>query len=175
LPLLVRLWKEQRTSARQYPLSLDSAFKMMRTRIKRWPNMSLFEYQMMWIAWYKMMRTSWSRGHATYTQKHQIPGKPSKSGLIGLWRKYNLYLGTSTFENGNPHGMNINSRIRSVRMTPRSQLFFDKSFQFFKEPRKEEYLITHTQSCGTRCLLIWKFRSLICLIMALFILTSKLK
>jgi len=71
-----------------------------------------------------LMRTSWSRGHA----KTPIPGKPSKSGLIGVWHKDNLYLGTSTIENGDPHPTNIDSRTRSIRMTPRSQLFFDKSF-----------------------------------------------
>jgi hypothetical protein len=42
---------------------------------------------------------TWSRNpHA----KTQIPEKPSKSGLIGVWHKDNLYLGTSTIENGKP-------------------------------------------------------------------------
>jgi hypothetical protein len=31
-----------------------------------------------------------------------IPGKPSKSGLIGVWHKDKLYLGTSTIGNGKP-------------------------------------------------------------------------
>jgi hypothetical protein len=65
-----------------------------------------------------MMRTSWSRGYATHTQRHQIPGKPSKSSLIEVWYNDNLYLGTNTIENKNPHPMNINSRIRSIRKTP---------------------------------------------------------
>jgi hypothetical protein len=46
------------------------------------------------------MRTSWSRDHATHMT--QIPGKPSKSGLIGVWHKDNLYLGTSTIRNEKP-------------------------------------------------------------------------
>jgi hypothetical protein len=46
-----------------------------------------------------LMRTSWSRNtHA----KTPISGKPSKSGLIVVWHKDNLYLGTSTIENENP-------------------------------------------------------------------------
>jgi hypothetical protein len=40
---------------------------------------------------------TWSRNpHA----KTWIPGKPSKSSLIGVWHKDNFYLGTSTIENG---------------------------------------------------------------------------
>jgi hypothetical protein len=93
------------------------------------------------------------------TQPHafyQIPRKLSKSGLIGVWHKYNLYLGTNTIGNGNPYPVNIHSRTRSIRMISRSLLFFHKWFQFFREPRKGEYLTTHTQCCGIRCLLIWK-------------------
>jgi hypothetical protein len=45
------------------------------------------------------MRTSWSRNPHAMTL---IPGKPSKSGLIGVWHKDNLYLGTNTIENGKP-------------------------------------------------------------------------
>jgi hypothetical protein len=68
---------------------------------------------------------TWSRNpHA----KTPIPGKPSKSGLIEVWHKDNLCLGTNTIGNGNPHPTNIDSRTRSIRMTPWSQLFFDKSF-----------------------------------------------
>jgi sarcosine oxidase delta subunit len=52
--------------------------------------------------WYQMMRTSWSRGHATHTSKTSIPGKPSKSGLIEVWHKDNLYLDTTTIGNGKP-------------------------------------------------------------------------
>jgi hypothetical protein len=36
------------------------------------------------------------RDHVTHTP---IPGKPCKSGLIGVWHKNNLYLRTSTIEN----------------------------------------------------------------------------
>jgi hypothetical protein len=60
--------------------------------------------------------------------KTPIPRKPSKSGLIGVWHKDKLYLGTSTIANGNSHPTNIDSRTKSIRMTPRRQLFFDKSF-----------------------------------------------
>jgi hypothetical protein len=65
-----------------------------------------------------LIRTSWSHGHA-------IPRKPSKSSLIRVWHKDNLYLGTNTTGNRNPHQTNIDSRTRSIRMTPWSQLFFD--------------------------------------------------
>jgi len=73
---------------------------------------------------YQMMETSWSRGHA----KTQIPEKPSKSGLIGVWHKDNLYLGTSTIENRDPHPTNIDLQTRNIKVTPWRQLFFDKSF-----------------------------------------------
>jgi hypothetical protein len=46
--------------------------------------------------------------------KTSILGKPSKSGLIGVWHKDNLYLGTSTIGNGNPHPTNIDSRTRRM-------------------------------------------------------------
>ena len=63
--------------------------------------------------WYQMMRTSWLRNpHA----KTPIPGKPSKSGLIGVWHKDNLYLGTSTIENEDPHPTNIDSQMISIRI-----------------------------------------------------------
>jgi len=68
---------------------------------------------------------TWSRNPHTKTP---ILEKPSKLGLIGVWHKDNLYLGTSTIGNGDPHPTNIDSRMRSIRMTPRRQLFFDKSF-----------------------------------------------
>jgi hypothetical protein len=104
--------------------------------------------------------TKWFEPHDHVVMKrHQILEKPSKSSLIGVWHKDNLYLGTSTIGNGNPHPMNINSRIRSIRITPRNLLFFDMLFQFFRQPRYGEYLTTHTQSCGKRCLLIWKIHS----------------
>ena len=67
---------------------------------------------------------TWSRNPLAKTS---IPGKPSKSSLIEVWHKNNLYLGTSTIGNGDPHPTNIDSRTRSIRMRPRRQLFFDKS------------------------------------------------
>jgi hypothetical protein len=78
--------------------------------------------------WSLLMRTLWSHGHTTHTQRHQFLKKPSKSSLIRVWHKDNLYLGTSTIGNGDPHPTNIDSRTRSIRMTPWRQLFFDKSF-----------------------------------------------
>jgi hypothetical protein len=85
---------------------------------------------------------TWSRNpHA----KTSIPGKPNKSSLIRVWHKDNLYLGTNTIENENPHQMNIDSWTRSIRMTPRSQLFFDKSFfSFLKKHKRESIPLTHT-------------------------------
>jgi hypothetical protein len=68
----------------------------------------------------------WS--HNNPHAKTPIPGKPSKPGLIGVWHKDNFYLGTSTIGNRNPHPRNIDSRTRSIRMTPQNQLFFDKLF-----------------------------------------------
>jgi len=84
--------------------------------------------------------------------KTSIPGKPSKSGLIGVWQKDNLYLGTSTIENEDPHPTNIDSWTWSIRMTPRRQLFFDKLFfSFFRESWKEDYLTnTHTPSAANK-------------------------
>jgi len=80
---------------------------------------------------------TWSRNpHA----KTPIPGKPSKSGLIGMGHKDNLYLGTSTIENEDPHPTNIDSRTKSIRMTPRRQLFFDKSFFSSLENHEREII-----------------------------------
>jgi hypothetical protein len=78
--------------------------------------------------WYQIIRISWLRGHATHIQRHQILEKPSKSGLIRVWFKDNLYLGTSSIGNRNPHPKNINSWTRSIRMMQRSPSLFDKSF-----------------------------------------------
>ena len=92
---------------------------------------------------------TWSRNpHA----KTPIPGKPSKSGLIGVWHKDNLYLDTSTIGNEDPHPTNIDSWTRSIRMTPWRQLFFNKSFfQFSKELWKGDYLTnTHTHTHKVR-------------------------
>ena len=60
--------------------------------------------------------------------KTPILEKPSKSGLIGVWHKDNSYIGINTIANENPHPTNIDSQTRIIRMMPRNQLFFDKSF-----------------------------------------------
>jgi hypothetical protein len=86
---------------------------------------------------------TWSRKPHAMTP---IPWKPTKSGLIGVWHKDNMYLSTSTIGNRNPHPTNIDSRTRSIRMTPRRQLFFDKSFFSSLENRGREIIYpTHTQ------------------------------
>ena len=96
---------------------------------------------------------TWSRNpHA----KTPIPEKPSKSSLIGVWHKDNLYLSTSTIGNGDPHTRNIDSRTRSIRMTPRKQLFFDKSFFSSLENHGREIISpTHTKCGKQEVLLIW--------------------
>jgi len=86
--------------------------------------------------------------------KTPIPGKPSKSGLIGVWHKDNLYLSTNTIENGNPHPMNIDSWMKSIGMTPRSQLFFNKSFTVLYKTMEgrlsHQHTHTHTQSAANK-------------------------
>jgi len=93
---------------------------------------------------------TWSRNPHIKTP---IPGKPSKSGLIGVWHKDNLYLGTSTIGNGDPRPTNIDSRTRSIKMTPRRQLFFDKSFFSSLENHGREIISPthiHTQSAANK-------------------------
>jgi len=89
------------------------------------------------------------------TRKDTNSQKVSKSGLIGVWYKDNLYLGTRTIGNGDPDPTNIDSRTRSTRMTPRRQLFFDKSFFSFLENHGREIISpththTHTQSAANK-------------------------
>jgi hypothetical protein len=104
-----------------------------------------------------------TRSSNPYT-KTPIPGKPSKSGLIGVWHKDNLYLGTGTIRNRNPHPSNIDSQMRSITMTPWSQLFFNKLFfNSLKNQGKEIIPPTHNK-CGKKHLLIWKLRPLTCLL-----------
>jgi hypothetical protein len=100
--------------------------------------------------WYQMMQTSWSRGHSTHTQRHtQI--NTHKLGLIGVWHKDNLYLGTNIIGNGDPHPTNIDSWTRSIRMTSRRQLFFDKSFFSSLENHGREIISpTHTHTHKVR-------------------------
>jgi hypothetical protein len=105
------------------------------------------------------MRTSWSRNPYDPYAKIPGPGKPSKSGLIGVWHKDNLYLDTRTIRNENPHPMNIDSRTRSIRMTSWSQLFFDKSFFTSLENQGREIIPPTHNKCGKRSLLIWKLRN----------------
>jgi hypothetical protein len=95
---------------------------------------------------------AWSRNPYAKTP---IPGKPSKSGLIGVWHKDNLYLGTNIIGNENPHPTNIDSRTRSIRMTPRRQLFFDKSFFSSLENHGRKIISpTHTHK-------VWQTRNFI--------------
>jgi len=108
---------------------------------------------------YENLQLKRPRDHATPTQKTPIPGKPSKSGLIGVWHKNNLYLGTRTIGNGNPNPTNIDSRTRSIRMMSRSQLFFDKSFFSSLESQGRELSHQHTTSTAKE-VLIWKLRHL---------------
>jgi hypothetical protein len=90
----------------------------------------------------------WSRNPHTKTS---ISRKPSKSGLIGVWNKDNLYLGTNTIGNGNPYPTNIDSRTRSIRMISRRQLFFDKSFFGSLENHGREIISpTHTHTHKVR-------------------------
>jgi hypothetical protein len=98
--------------------------------------------------WCQIIRTSWSHGHTTHTQT-PIPRKPSKSGLIAVWHKNNLYLSTITKGNRKPPPNDIDSRTRSIRMTPQRQLFFNKSFFSSLENHVREIISpthTHTQS-----------------------------
>jgi hypothetical protein len=106
--------------------------------------------------------------------KIPIPRKPSKSGLIEVWHKDNLYLGTDTIGNGNPHLMNIDSRTRSIRMMPRSQFFFDKSFFSSVENQGREIILPIHNKYDKKSLLLWKLLNLTCLVIPLFILTLKL-
>jgi hypothetical protein len=92
--------------------------------------------------------------------KTQIPEKPSKSGLIGVWHKDNLYLGTNTIGNENPRPKNIDLGTRSIRMTPQSQLLFDKSFFSFLENQRKEIIPPTHNKCGKRSLLLWKLRNI---------------
>jgi len=115
-----------------------------------------------------LLNTRLSNPHA----KIPISGKPSKSGLIGVWHKDNLYLGTSIIGNENPHPTNIDSRTKSIRMTPRSQLFFDKLFFSSLKNQGREIIPPTPNKYDKRSLLIWKLSTLTCLVMPLFILTS---
>ena len=91
---------------------------------------------------------TWSRNPYAKTP---IPENPSKLGLIGVGHKDNLYLGTSTIGNGDPHLTNIDSRTRSIRMTPRRQLFFDKSFFSSLENHGRDIISpTHTHTHKVR-------------------------
>jgi hypothetical protein len=63
---------------------------------------------------------------------------------------------SNTIGNENPHPINIDSRMRSIRMTSRSQLFFNKLF-FASSENQEMKIIPPTHNkCGKRSLLIWK-------------------
>jgi hypothetical protein len=99
-----------------------------------------------------LLNTWSSNPHA----KTSISRKPSKSRLIRVWHEDNLYLGTNAIGKENPHPTNIDSRMRSIRMTPRNQLLFDKSFSVSLENQKMEIIpLTHNK-CGKISLLILK-------------------
>ena len=83
------------------------------------------------------------------TQRYQFLER-SKPGLIGVWHKDNLYLGISTTGNENLHPTNIDSQTRSIRMTPRSQLFFDKLFLSSLENQGREIIPPTHNKCGKR-------------------------
>ena len=69
-----------------------------------------------------------SKKHNTFSQSFKHNSKMLHMIIKGLAiHQDNLYLGTNTIGNGNPHPVHIDSRRRSIRMLPRSQLFFDKS------------------------------------------------
>jgi hypothetical protein len=69
-----------------------------------------------WASDVNLLNTRLSNPH----EKTSILGKPGKSGLIEVWNKDNLYLGTNTIENENPNPTNVDPRTRSIRMTPQS-------------------------------------------------------
>jgi hypothetical protein len=107
------------------------------------------------LCFYSLVFLCESRDHVVMqpTRKDTNSWKPSKSGLIGVWYKDNLYLGTNTIGNRNPHPTNIDSRTRSKRMTPRKELFFDKSFFSFLQNHGREIIsstYTHTH-IHTKC------------------------
>jgi hypothetical protein len=110
---------------------------------------------------------TWSRNPHANTP---IPGKPSKIGLIEVWHKDNLYLGTNTIENEKTPTQWILIREREVLgWHHEASCSSISSFLFFREPRKGDYP-TNTQ-VWQRSLFIWKLRNLTCLVMPLFILT----
>ena len=100
-----------------------------------------------------MMQTSWSRNpHA----KAPILEKSSKSGLIGVYHKDNLYLRTNTI--GNASTQLILIREREVYgWCHKDSCSSISHFQSFREPRKGDYP-TNTQQEQQRSLLIWKLR-----------------
>jgi hypothetical protein len=130
-----------------------------------WPQMCIREFQphvldKLWYSkllgylyiWYQAyldanhLNTWSSNPHA----KTPITKKPSKL-VIGVWHKDNLYMDMSTIGNGNPHLTNIDLWTISIRMTPRSQLFFDMSFFSSLENEGREIISpTHTQSATNK-------------------------
>jgi len=53
-----------------------------------------------------------------------------------------------TIGNGNPYPTNIDSETRSIKMMPRSQLFFDKLFFSSLENQEERLSHLHTTSAA---------------------------
>jgi len=114
------------------------------------------------IHWFFYANLVITRSRNPHT-KTPIPRKPSKSGLIGVWYKDNLYLGINTIRNRNPHPTNIDSQTRSKRMTPRKQLFFDKLFfSFLQNHGREIISSTHTHTLTHKVQQIRSFINLNC-------------
>ena len=96
-----------------------------------------------------------TQSHNSHT-KTPILRKSSKSGLIGVWHKDNMYLSTNTIEKGNPHPRNIDSRTKNIRITLQRQLFSDKLFFSSLENHGREIISpTHTHTkCGKQEVLL---------------------
>jgi hypothetical protein len=112
------------------------------------------------------MRISWSRNpHA----KTPIPGKPSKSGLRGVWHKDNLYLRTSIIQNGKPPPNEYwftNNKYKDDSRKP--VVLREVVFSYLENQGREIIPPTHNK-CGKRSLSIWKLCHLTYLVMPLFI------
>jgi hypothetical protein len=68
---------------------------------------------------------SWSYDHATHNNKIDNELWKAKIGLIRVWYNENLFQGISIDKN--PHLMNTNFQMRSIKKTSRNQLIFYKS------------------------------------------------
>jgi hypothetical protein len=73
--------------------------------------------------------------------KTPIPEKQSKSGLVGVWHKNNLYLGTNTTGNGKP--------------SPKEYWFANEKYKDDATKRLTLTQHTHTKCGKQKVLLIW--------------------